>query len=58
MALKLVADEAARDPDGFDRDALHQVMNREIVGFFDRTLRPAGNTPSGSAQPASCRSPA
>ncbi len=37
--LKLIAGEAARDPDGFDREALHEVMNREIVGFFDRKLR-------------------
>jgi len=55
MALKIVAGEGARDPDGFDRDALHAVMNREIVGFFNRTLRPAGNTPPRSAQPPSCR---
>lgn len=38
-ALKIVAGEAAQDPDGFDRDAMHDVMNPEIVGFFDRTLR-------------------
>src|SRR2546423_9046997 len=44
-ALKIVAGEGARDPDGFDRDAFHEVMNREIVEFFNRTLRPAGNTP-------------
>jgi predicted dienelactone hydrolase len=36
--LKLVAGEAARDPEGFDRDAMHEVMNSEIVGFFDRRL--------------------
>ena len=40
--LRLVAGEAARDPEGFDRDAMHEAMNREIVGFFDRKL------PSGS----------
>jgi len=34
--LKLVAGEAARDPEGFDRDAMHEVMNREMVDFFDR----------------------
>ena len=56
-ALKIVAGEGARDPDGFDRDAFHEVMNREIVEFFNRTLRPAGNTPIRSAQPSSCRSP-
>jgi len=55
MALKIVAGQAARDPDGFDRDALHEVMNREIVGFFNRTLRPAGTTPIRSAPPSSCR---
>lgn len=37
--LKLIVGEAARDPDGFDREALHEVMNREIVDFFDRKLR-------------------
>jgi predicted dienelactone hydrolase len=41
--LKLVAGEAARDPEGFDRDAMHAAMNPEIVGFFDRNL-PAGQT--------------
>ena len=40
----------------FDRDAFHEVMNREIVEFFNRTLRPAGNTPIRGAQPSSCRS--
>ena len=54
-ALKIVVGEAARDPGGFDRDALHEVMNREIVGFFDRTLRPGGGTLSRSAQPPPCR---
>jgi predicted dienelactone hydrolase len=38
--LKLVAGEAAQDPEGFDRDAMHEVMNAEIVGFFDRKLSP------------------
>jgi predicted dienelactone hydrolase len=41
--LKLVAGEAAQDPEGFDRDAMHEVMNPEIVGFFDRKL-PSGRT--------------
>jgi predicted dienelactone hydrolase len=36
--LTLAAGEAARDPEGFDRDAVHEVMNSEIVGFFDRKL--------------------
>jgi predicted dienelactone hydrolase len=40
VALKIVAGEAARDPEDFDRDAMHAVMNREIVDFFDRKLPP------------------
>jgi predicted dienelactone hydrolase len=56
MALRIVAGEGARDPDGFDRDAFHEVMNREIVGFFNRTLLPAGSTVAKGAHPASCRS--
>ena len=36
--LKLLAGEAAQDPEGFDRDAMHEVMNPEIVRFFDRLL--------------------
>ena len=36
--LRLVAGEAAQDPEGFDRDAMHELMNSEIVGFFDRKL--------------------
>jgi predicted dienelactone hydrolase len=55
-ALKMVAGEGARDPDGFDRDALHEVMNREIVEFFNRTLRPGGDTLTNGAQRPSCRS--
>jgi predicted dienelactone hydrolase len=38
-ALALLAGEAARDPAGFDREAMHATMNREIAGFFDRKLR-------------------
>jgi predicted dienelactone hydrolase len=56
-ALKIVAGEGARDSDGFDRDALHDVMNREIVGFFNRTLQPARDTLTKGTQPPSCRSP-
>jgi predicted dienelactone hydrolase len=55
-ALKIVAGEGARDPDAFDRDAFHEVMNREIVGFFNRTLRPGGDPLTRGAQPRSCRS--
>jgi len=36
--LNLVAGEAAKDPESFDRDALHETMNSEIVDFFDRKL--------------------
>jgi len=39
--LGWLAGEAARDPAGVDRDAVHAVMNAEIAGFFDRTLAPA-----------------
>jgi predicted dienelactone hydrolase len=54
--LKIVAGEGARDPDGFDRDAFHEVMNRDIVGFFNRTLRPGGEPLTRGAEPRSCRS--
>jgi predicted dienelactone hydrolase len=50
-ALKIVAGEAARDPEGFDREAMHEVMNAEIVGFFDRKLGPGDNTPDKRSQP-------
>ena len=43
VAVKLLAGEAARDPEGFDREAMHEVMNGEIIGFFDRKL-PSGLT--------------
>jgi predicted dienelactone hydrolase len=36
--LKLLVGEAAQDPEGFDRDTMHELMNAEIVGFFDRKL--------------------
>jgi predicted dienelactone hydrolase len=55
-ALKIVAGEGARDPDGFDRDRFHEVTNREIVGFFNRTLRPDGDALTRSAHLPSCRS--
>lgn len=44
-ALRMVAGEAARDPEGFDRDAMHAVMNPEIVDFFNRKLPQGENTP-------------
>jgi predicted dienelactone hydrolase len=57
-ALKVVAGEGGRDPAGFDRDAFHQAMNREIVEFFDRTLSryfSAGlSFPSGGRSPDRC----
>lgn len=40
--LTLVAGEAARDPEGVDRDAVHEVMNSEIVGL--RRKLPYGQT--------------
>jgi predicted dienelactone hydrolase len=36
--LKIIAGEGARDPDGFNREAMHEVMNPEVVDFFDRKL--------------------
>lgn len=54
-AIRILAGQGARDPDGFDRDAFHEVMNREIDEFFDRTLRPGGDTLTRSARPSSCR---
>ena len=48
--LKLVAGEAARDPEGFDRNALHEVMSREIVDFFERKLPSGQNTPDKGTQ--------
>jgi predicted dienelactone hydrolase len=55
-APKIVAGEGARDPTGFDRDAFHRVMNGEIVGFFNRTLRTGGDPLTKNARPRSCRS--
>jgi hypothetical protein len=40
-----VAGEAARDPEGFDRDTMHEVMNPEVVSFFDRKLRAGESSP-------------
>ena len=54
-ALRFIAGEGARDPNGFDRDAFHDVLNREIVEFFNRTLRPDGDALATGAQPRSCR---
>jgi predicted dienelactone hydrolase len=54
-ALKIMAGEGARDPDGFDRDAFHEVMNREIVGFFNHTLVPGGDPLTNDPRPRSCR---
>jgi len=55
MALRIVVGAGARDPDGFDRDALHEIMNREIVDFFERTLRRGGDTSTRGARPRACR---
>jgi predicted dienelactone hydrolase len=54
-ALKIVAGEAARDPEGFDRDAMHEVMNPEVVSFFDRKLRSGESTPHKGAPPRPSR---
>lgn len=54
-ALRLIAGDGARDPAGFDRDAFHERLNRDIVAFFDRTLRPGGDTFPKGAEPRSCR---
>jgi predicted dienelactone hydrolase len=35
----LLAGDAARDPAGFGRAAMLETINREILDFFDRTLR-------------------
>jgi predicted dienelactone hydrolase len=48
--LKIIAGEGARDPAGFDRDALHEVLNREIVAFFNRTLQPVAGKHTVEAQ--------
>lgn len=53
--LKLVAGEAAQDPEGFDREAMHAVMNREIVDFFDRTLPSSQTRASGASTPRAAR---
>jgi predicted dienelactone hydrolase len=50
-ALRVVVGEAARDPEGFDRDAMHEVMNPEIVDLFDRNLRSGRNMSDEGAQP-------
>jgi len=54
-ALKILAGGAARDPAEFDRDALHQRMNREIVAFFNRTFRPAEHALTNATASRSCR---
>lgn len=38
-ALRNFAGEAGQDPSGFDRNAMHETMNPEIVTFFNRTLK-------------------
>jgi predicted dienelactone hydrolase len=54
-ALRLVGIQGTRDPDGFDRDAFHEGLNREIVAFFDRTLGRGGDTLATGAEPRGCR---
>lgn len=38
-ALRNSAGEAGQDPKGFDRNAMHEIINPEIVAFFNRTLK-------------------
>ena len=38
-ALRSSVGEAGRDPSGFDRNAMHETLNPEIVAFFNRTLK-------------------
>ena len=54
-ALRVVVGEAARDPEGFDRDAMHEVMNPEIVDFFNRKLRSGKNMSDEGAPPTPSR---
>ena len=42
-ALQASAPQICDDPEGFDRAAWHRTMNAEVVAFFDRTLRRAGD---------------
>jgi predicted dienelactone hydrolase len=56
-ALRVVVGEAARDPEGFDRDAMHSLMNPEIVLFFNRKLPPRQNTPDTETKPTPSRGP-
>jgi predicted dienelactone hydrolase len=38
-ALRNSVGEAGQDPNGFDRNAMHETMNPEIIAFFNRTLK-------------------
>jgi len=38
-ALRNSVGEAGQDPGGFDRDAMHESLNPEIIAFFNRTLK-------------------
>jgi predicted dienelactone hydrolase len=38
-ALAQAAPEICQERNGFDRAAFHEVFNRDVVGFFDRTLQ-------------------
>jgi predicted dienelactone hydrolase len=38
-ALRNSVGEAGQDPKGFDRNAMHETLNPEIVAFFNRTLK-------------------
>jgi predicted dienelactone hydrolase len=38
-ALRNSVGEAGQDPKGFDRNAMHETLNPEIVAFFNRALK-------------------
>jgi predicted dienelactone hydrolase len=38
-ALRNSVGEAGQDPKGFDRNAMHETLNPEIIAFFNRTLK-------------------
>jgi predicted dienelactone hydrolase len=38
-ASKNAAGEAGQDANGFDRNAMHEMLNLEITAFFNRTLK-------------------
>jgi len=43
--LRIWVGEAGQDPEGFDRDAMHETLNRDITAFLDEKLRSIENKP-------------